>query len=135
MHEPNFTQFEQRLLRDGIAANVASRMTDELRDHLADLEADFLRCGETATAAHHSATRALGPLDSVAQATARRPELRNLFMRYPMLGRAVLPVACVISQAQYTVAPRVARWGLFATISAAITAAMMLAMQLSITLT
>ena len=142
MRESDFAAFERQLVRDGVALSIARRMTDELRDHHEDLSADLMQAGVSAADVDQQADNALGSLDVLAEAVASRPELRSLFRRYPLIGCAVLPLACavagstgVLANANQRITPAVARWSCFASISAAITAAMMLAMQLSISLT
>lgn len=139
MRETDFAAFERQLVRDGVAIPVAKRMANELQDHHADLREDLIQSGASAADADCRASVALGSLDILAEAAVSRPELQSVFRRHPLLGCAVLPLACVaagsvsaLSYANQRITPAVARWSCFASISAAITAAMMLAMQLSI---
>ena len=139
MREADFAAFEKQLIREGVAVTVAQRMTSELRDHHADIRDDLIQSGTPEADADYRASEALGSFDTLAEAAASRRELQNVFRRYPLLGCTVLPLACVaagsvsaLAYANQRITPAVARWSCFASISAAITAAMMLAMQLSI---
>ena len=95
MREAELAAFERQLVRDGVAVSVAKRMTSELRDHHADLREDLIQSGTALADADDRAHEALGSLDTLAEAAASRRELQNVFRRYPLLGCAVLPLACV----------------------------------------
>ena len=140
MRSPDFTQLESRLLDLGIARRHASRLCGELDDHFCDLRDEYVQQGRNVERAIELATEQLGSLDAVVDSVRSRPELRSWWFRYPAVGRLALPVACVlalpaapvIATAEY--APAIARWGVIISLSAVITAAIFLAMQISISL-
>lgn len=128
------------MLELGIARRHASRLCRELDDHFCDLRDEFVQQGVGAERATRLATKRLGSLDVVVDSVRSRPELRSWWYRYPAVGRLALPVACVlalpaapvIATAEY--APTIARWSVIISLSAVITAAIFLAMQISISL-
>lgn len=139
MPEPDFSAYRKRLLRCGVAPRHVHRSTAELSEHYCDLVAEFRAAGFARQTAQAAAADQLGSLDAIAAAVTARPELRHWSYRYPRLGRVllpvaytlVLPVAPLMAGAEY--APVIARWGAIVSLSAAITAGMFLALQLSIT--
>ncbi|MEM7501050.1 MAG: permease prefix domain 1-containing protein [Pseudomonadota bacterium] len=140
MRSPDFTQLESTLLDLGIARRHASRLCRELDDHFCDLRDEYVQQGRSIEQAVGLAAEQLGSLDAVVESVRSRPELRSWWFRYPAVGRLALPVACVlalpaapvIATAEY--APTIARWGVIISLSAVITAAIFLAMQISISL-
>ena len=140
MREPDFPRLRERLLDAGVAPRHARRTVQELRDHYADLYRDLLAEGRGESAARDEAARQLGQLDAIAHIIEARPELRRWTLRHPRAGRVLLPVACVLMLpvspliAGVNYAPQIARWGMIVSASAVITAAILLAMQLSISL-
>jgi hypothetical protein len=137
---PDFAYLEQRLLRQGVSPSYAHRLAHELSDHYDDLCGDALKSGATLEGSSFSAQERLGVLDDIAAAVAARPELMSWVYRYPQLARVALPLAFVALLPAAPVfagiahAPSVLRWTCCMMLSAALTAVLLLCMQLSIAL-
>ena len=131
-------RFEQYLLQAGVAPRFASRARIELHDHFTDLVSDARCRGLTESEATTSAADSLGDLGDIADAMLSHPELRVWTQRYPHLARVCLPVAYIAMLpttplfAGIAHAPVIARWGACMMLGAAITAIMLLVMQISI---
>lgn len=140
MRSPDFVQLESRLLELGIARRHASRLCKELEDHLCDLREDYMQQGIGPDRAASLAADQLGSLDAIVDSVRTRPELRSWWFRYPAVGRVALPVACALALpaapvfASVEYVPTIARWGVIISLSALITAAIFLVMQISISL-
>jgi hypothetical protein len=140
MPEPDFSAYRQRLLRCGVAPRHVRRSVSELNAHYLDLQTECLAAGHDLVDAQAAACNKLGSLDTIAALVTARPELRHWSYRYPRLGRVVLPIAytLVLPIAPLMIgagyAPAIARWSAILSLSAAITAGMFLAIQMSITL-
>lgn len=140
MPEPDFDGLRQTLLRAGVAHRHAKRTTLELEEHFADLREELMTEGFGRHRAEMEASRQLGSLDDIAELVAARSELRRWPLRYPRVGRIVLPIACVLLLPITPLivgvgyASTIARWGAIVSLSAMITAGMFLAIQMSITL-
>ena len=141
MAEPSFSTLRQRLLESGVAPRHAVRIVQELEDHYLDLCADFRASGLSPADAYEAATAQLGSLDVVAESVKQRKELRQWCYRYPLLGRALLPLAILLVLPAVSLVvgagyvPAIARWGAILSASAVVTAAIFLAMQMTIALT
>ena len=140
MSAPDFEWLRKELLRNGVSPRHVCRTILELADHFDDLEAEARRHGYDATTATVVARDRLGQMQQLAAAVAAHDELKSWIYRYPHLARIALPVAWV---ALLPVAPlfagaahamTIVRWCACLLLSAVITAAMMLFMQLTITL-
>ena len=140
MPEPDFNRLREMLFDAGIAPRHTRRTVLELSEHYADLKEDLIRQGLDGRRAESEASRQLGPLDEIARVIRTRPELRCWAYRSPRIGRVVLPIAWAVALpvtpivASIEYAPAIARWGAIVSLSAAITAAMFLILELSITL-
>ena len=118
----------------------ARRAVLELADHLDDLEAEARASGASEAGAKSIARDRIGEFGVIAERMLDCPELKAWPYRYPRLARLWLPVAYVtllpaapiIAGIQH--APTIARWIACIIAGAAITAAMMLVLQLSILL-
>lgn len=140
MHSRDFALLETQLLELGIARRHATRLCAELEDHLTDLREDYIRQGLSQERAAALASEQLGSLEAVIDTVRTRPELRSWWFRYPAVGRVALPVACALAlpaasvsaSAEYV--PAIARWGVIISLSALITAAIFLVLQISISL-
>ena len=138
MPELELHQFEQYLLRAGVARRFATRASLEIRDHFDDLVCDARADGMTESQAKDCAADRLGYLRDIADAMLCRPELRVWTQRYPKLARICLPVAYIALLpttplfAGVARAQDLARWGVCMMLGAAITAVMLLVMQFSI---
>ena len=129
MRDRTFAQLERALRDAGVASRHIRRMTTELHDHLDDLRAEAVARGCDPFEAHASAIKRLGDQCLLAQEVIARPEFRSWDLRHPRIARVCYPVAYALL---LPVAPVIVRWGTAMMLSAAITATMLLAMQLSI---
>ena len=141
MPEPAFETFRAELLESGVAPRQVRRLIAELTDHAHDLRHEALQRGLSADEAAISSARRLGDLERIVADVAQRAELRSWVYRYPRIARLYLPVAYALV---LPVAPlfagsgnaaEVLRWGVALMLSAGVTAAMLLSMQLAIAFT
>ena len=140
MPKADFNMLRDHLLDSGVAPRHVVRIISELADHHADLEVEAIRHGLTPDTAAAQATERIGATRTIAFHVLRRPELRCWIHRYPRLARLLLPIAYV---ALLPIAPvyagvanarLIARWCACLLLSGIITAAMLLALQISIAL-
>ena len=140
MPEAELRDFENRLTRSGVQSCHARRITLEISEHLDDLRAEAIAGGMPGAMAAEHARQAIGDLRRIAEDVVGRPELRTWTFRYPKVARVCLPLAYIALLptrplfAGVARAPEIARWGACMMLGAAITAAMFLAMQISILL-
>jgi hypothetical protein len=141
MSRPDFERMRDEMLRNGVSARVVTRTVAELNEHFSDLETEALQGGMTASDASAFAACQLGDPQTLVAQVSRRSELRSWMYRYPSLARVILPVAWIVLLPAAPVFAGVAhftsivRWSACLLLSALVTAAMMLIMQLSLTLT
>ena len=140
MPEPDFNTLRRHLLAGGVAYSQARRMEQELRDHYSDLVGDLESQGLTIADARRIAAGELGSLDWIVEAACSDRRLLRWPLRYPLLGLIWLPVAFAAAAVPTlddaaSGAVSMMRWGLILLASATITAGLLLAMQLAITLT
>ena len=141
MPKPNFKRFQEDLRHSGVASRHVKRSLMELNDHFDDLVTDELEHGADLDTAERRACKSLGNLQSIALDISSRPELSCWAFRYPRLAMVGYPLMCAAVIPAYPViagiahAPILARWGASVLLGGVITAALMLIMQLSITLT
>lgn len=113
----------------------------ELADHLEDLRLEALANGLSDGEADRQAVSRLGDPRLIAEKILEHTELKTWVYRYPRIARVYLPVAylLLLPAAPVLVGIRnpavVARWGAALMLSGAVTAAMLLFMELSIVLT
>jgi len=140
MRDRTFSELRHSLLASGIAPRHVRRMLIELHDHLDDLQQEAVQKGCDPFQAHQRALRAIGDQRLLARKILERPELKTWVYRYPRIARIYYPVAYVLLLPAAPVfagvarASMIARWGAALMLSATVTAAMFLAMQLSIAL-
>lgn len=132
MRDRTFDELRQTLRESGIAPRYVKRMVLELQDHLDDLRREAVNRGCDPFEAHHGALRRIGDQQILARKFLERPELKTWDFRHPRIARIYYPVAYVLL---LPLAPVIVRWGTALLLSATVTAAMLLAMQLSISLT
>lgn len=141
MPEHTFRYLRNELQDAGIAPRHVRRIVSELEDHLEDLRDEARMLGQTAEEASRYAICRIGDQKAIAERMLDAPELRTWIYRYPRVARLYLPVAYVLL---LPAAPLIAgfanpgivfRWGAALMLSAAVTAAMFLSMQLAIALT
>jgi len=131
----------KELIRSGIAPRHVRRTMDELSDHYEDLVDEALDGGASRIEAHALASRKLGEIATIGAAVRARPELRSWAYRFPRIASVVYPLTFVALLPAapvflgYAYANHVARWGACLLLSALVTAAMFLFLQLAITLT
>ena len=141
MPDPDFDRLRDRLLRSGVAPQHVTRAVSELRDHLEDLESEAAEFGLSQNAARVQAGERIGAIESIAKQYQNKPELKCWIYRYPQTARIVLPLAYVMLLPAILIfagidnAQLIARWCACLVISAFVTAAILLVMQLSIAIT
>lgn len=131
MRDHTFDELKQVLQSSGIEQRYIRRMLTELHDHFDDLQREAVRQGCHPFEAYELALTRIGDQRVLAHKFLEVPELRPWHHRHPRLALIYYPVAYVIL---LPAAPVVARWVAALSLGATITAAMMLAMQLSISL-
>ena len=137
----DLTGVRNELLDSGISPRHVRRTVDELNDHFEDLYRNARAGGADTTAARHAALQELGDLDNFVAAMRERTELRSWAFRYPHLALFVYPLTCLAVLPAVPVlvgfanADRLARWATSLLLSGLVTAAMLLVLQLTITLT
>ena len=140
MREPDFQQFESELLRLGIATRHVRRTVVELREHLDDLVDAALASGDEPLMAQQKAAAQMGDLQQVALAMRACPELRCWSYRFPRIAVVVYPLTCLVLLPAMPVlagvahASALARWSACVLFGGLVTAAIFLALQLSIVL-
>jgi hypothetical protein len=139
--EQSFEELRNYLLRSGIAPRHVKRTIAELNDHFEDLQLEAGSMGLSTGDASAFAESRIGAHKIIAQQMLARSELKTWIYRYPRIARCYLPVAYLLLLPVAPVfagaenASAVARWGTSLMASAAVTAAMLLLMQIAITLT
>jgi hypothetical protein len=128
------------MLRNGVSPRITVRMIAELSDHFDDLEADALRAGAPAPLAGELAGDRLGEPACLIAEVAKRRDLKLWVYRFPRISRAVLPIAWLLLLPVAPVFAGVAhvssvfRWAAALLLGGLVTAAMLLMLQLSISL-
>ena len=141
MPKPDFQTLKKQLLRAGVAPRHVRRSVAELGDHFDDLVDAALDRGMDRRSAERDALRELGDLEHIADAINARPELRCWARQYPRVAAVFYPLACVAVLPAVPVivgvvhAPLLARWATCIFLSGLVTAAMLLVLHLSLTLT
>ena len=141
MPELSFDTLRNKLLESGIAPRHIRRIVAELNDHLEDLKSEAMAEGRTESEAQLIGLRRIGNQKLIAEQMLDTPEIRTWIYRYPKIARVYLPVAYALLLPAAPVLVgianprRVIRWGTALMLSAGVTAAMFLSMQLAIALT
>ena len=141
MFEEQFHPLKSRLLESGVAPKHVRRIVTELNDHFDDLVDEALADGASETEAAETAAARIGEPSCIADRILETPELRTWIYRYPRVARIYLPVAYALLLPAAPVFAGLAnpgvvmRWGAALMLSAGVTAAMLLSMQLAIVLT
>lgn len=129
-----FDELRRQLTDAGVTQREISRTIDELRDHLEDIQLQEHGVGTD------DAIARLGSHQTIAEKLLAHRELCRWPYRYPRIARIYMPLAYMILLPAVPLftgiahASHVARWGVSLLLGAAITASMLLFMQLSITL-
>ncbi|RLA32770.1 MAG: hypothetical protein DRR11_07400 [Gammaproteobacteria bacterium] len=141
MPEQTFEELRRYLLNSGITPRHVKRTIAELNDHFDDLQLEGKSGGLSTLDAQAFAEARIGEHKLIAQNMLAKTELKTWIYRYPRVARLYLPVAYLLLLPAAPVfagaehASAVARWGTSLMVSAAVTAAMLLLMQIAITLT
>ncbi len=141
MPKPDLIKLRSHLLQSGIAPRHVKRTELELGEHYEDLVDSAMESGLDRCDAERHALLALGDLDHIAAEICARPELRSWAFSFPRLALVFYPIACVAVLPAVPIlagvanASNVGRWIACALMSGLVTAAMLLVLQLSITLT
>ncbi len=141
MPEQSFDELRSYLLNSGIALRHVKRTITELHDHLEDLENEARSDGIAPIEALAYAEMRIGEHKLIARHVLAKTELKIWIYRYPRIARLYLPVAYLLLLPTAPVfagvenASAIARWSTSLIVSAAVTAAMLLLMQIAITLT
>jgi hypothetical protein len=125
----------RHLLSAGVAPRHVKRTVDELNEHLHDIR------DEAGDLSEADALHRIGEARSIAAEIVARPELKIWIYRYPKIAKIylpfayflLLPIAPLFAGAAH--ASIIVRWGASLFLAAVVTAATLLVMQLSITLT
>ena len=140
MRDLDFRMLGRKLMQAGIAPGDVQRMLLELRDHVDDLRDEAISSGLNPREAQAEALQRIGDPDTLARTVAGNANLQTWLSRYPVAARFLLPVACylLLTDSKYLTdgsnASLIVRWSAALTLSAVVTGAMLLAMQLSIVL-
>lgn len=141
MPRPDLNGLQNELLRSGVAPRLVRRTVSELSDHYEDLVDSALADGVEPDAAEQRALAELGDWRDVAAAVRSQPELRSWAYRFPYLALIVYPLTCLALLPAMPVmvgvanAAHLARWAACIVLSAVVTTAIFLFMQLTIALT
>lgn len=140
MPDPGIDKLQAHLLRSGVARRYVVRAVAELQDHFEDLEIEAAELGLRPAAAARLARKKIGSIELIANQYLHRPELKCWIHRYPSMARIILPIVYIMLLPAIPIvagvqnAPVIARWCVCLLLSGLVTASMLLAMQLSITL-
>lgn len=124
----------------GIAEPHITRMSDEIQDHLEDLKDEAIENGMTPAQAESYASDQLGSYEALAAAGSRHPELQTFRYRHPTLFQLSRPAVMVIMAPLLPIAhalehsETISRWFYAAIFGSVSTAATLLFLQLSISL-
>ena len=141
MRSTQFAKLENRLFESGVSPRHVRRIVMELEDHLEDLRSEAIAGGLDNDEAIAMSLARLGNQEEIAERMLSNVDLKAWIYRYPRLARLYLPVAyfLVLPAAPVFVGianpGKVVRWGAALMMSAGVTAAMLLCMQLAIVLT
>lgn len=140
VREQSARRLESRLVERGVPRRRVERLLAELADHFDDHVAASLDAGMNRQQAEARAERELGTAADIERAVLSQPSLRGWAWRWPMLARVVYPAAWVAALPLVPIvagirhADSIVRWIFCLASGAAVTAAMLLVLQLSIRL-
>jgi hypothetical protein len=141
MPEQSFATLRTELLESGISPRHVRRIVAELDDHLDDLKTEATSRGMSEIDAAGFAFDCIGDQQAIANRMLETSEFKTWEYRYPRIACVYLPVVYTLLLPAAPVFAgianpgKVARWGAALMLSAGITAAMFLSMQLAIALT
>lgn len=140
MRRDAFPELKDRLVESGVAARHIRRIISELDDHVEDLYMEARTDGLAREQAMASAIQRIGDQSRIADAIVADPAVRAWVYRYPRIARIYLPFAYVLLLPALPVFAGIAnpgvvlRWATALTLSAGVTAAILLFMQFAIVL-
>ena len=133
-------RLRKRLIERGVARAGVERLLAELGDHFDDLVAASIEAGTEADRAEAEAERQLGAAEDIERAALAQPALRSWAWRWPRLALIVYPAAWAVTLPAVPIlagirhADSILRWLICVGGGALVTAAILLVLQLSITL-
>ena len=140
-YNPRFDTLRTELLESGVAPRHVRRIVSELDDHAEDLRAEAVEQGLAGADATTFAMHRIGDQQHIAERILESADLRSWIYRYPRVARVYLPCAYALLLSALPVFAGFAnpgivlRWGAALTLSAGITAGMLLILQLAIAVT
>lgn len=138
MREQLARRLETRLVERGIRRREVKRLLDELGDHFDDLVDAAVDAGIPRHEAETRAERQLGTAQDIERAALSQPALRSWAWRWPVVASVVYPAAWLAALPLVPVlagmrhAGSIVRWMICLLAGAAVTATMLLLLQLSI---
>ena len=135
MPEHPLDELKAELIASGMPPRSVQRMIRELVEHIEDVEAEALAAGMPAEEAALHALERIGTPGLIAERAGRLPNLRGWMYRYPRLARVYCPLAYLLLLpaaplfAGFAYPGIVLRWLVALTLSAGVTAGMMLLLQ------
>ncbi len=133
-------QLQTRLLESGVVPSEVDRIAVELQDHFEDLRLEAVSNGMSEQAALALAKHRLGDQNVIANRIVEHTALKSWPYRYPRIARFYLPFAYALLLPASPIfagvanPSLVARWGTALMLGGAVTATMLLCMQLAIVL-
>ncbi len=140
MRRPAADRLRSRLVERGVAQREVERLLDELGDHFDDLVAASLAAGIDRARAEARAEAQLGDVADIERAVLAQPSLRSWAWRWPKIARLVYPAAWLAALPLVPIAAgmrhadSIVRWTICLAAGAAVTATILLMLQLSIRL-
>jgi hypothetical protein len=135
MQTLSFRKLASELEAAGAAPSVIERITQELKDHCSDAEADAIARGANRAEARRQARACLGSPESIVAAISARPNLLDWRHRWPQSARCVdsLAYCLVLPAAPFvyccTRPSFIVRWGLSSSLAVCVTGSILFAMQ------
>lgn len=135
MQTLSFRKLASELEAAGAAPSVIERITQELKDHCSDAEADAIARGANRTEARRQARERLGSTESIVAAITARSNLLDWRHRWPQSARCVdslayclalpaAPFVYICSRPAFIV-----RWCLSSSLALCVTSSILFAMQ------
>lgn len=140
MPRSGFERLTARLCDVGYSPRAAESLATQLSEHFQDLVDDLRAAGYDEREAQLIAQREMGSVETVVGCAREYHRRDHWAYRYPLFSRVMLPIAVAALPefdgpfAPTQTAASLLRWGAILLASATITAAMLLAMQLAITM-
>ncbi len=136
--DPDFDELGRDLLSAGVAPRHVVRAIIEISEHVEDIAAELIERGATPESAVSLARERIGAVESIKEQYMCQPQLKCWSHRHPQMARligsvehALLLPAMPVS-AMTAAGPAIARWCACVVLSAAVTASLLLVMQVTI---